>query len=229
MYVSTGAAKVDRADACAASPVGKAQSDAQRQANLQSSVVFEPTTSKGNDGKVVSQNPTGGAQATPQSTVVLTVGEYTAPPTTTPTTARRRPPPRPGRDRAPTGRALARWYEANGRHDLPWRATRDRWLVLVSEVMLHQTQAPRVAQVYDAFVAQFPTPAATGGRGPGRGDRGVGPARLPAPRPLAVGSGRAHRRPTVGPTTCASSPASAATPRPRSRRRSTTPTRSASR
>jgi A/G-specific adenine glycosylase len=63
--------------------------------------------------------------------------------------------------RAATGRALACWYESNGRHELPWRATRDRWLVLVSEVMLHQTQAPRVAQVYDAFVARFPTPAVT--------------------------------------------------------------------
>ena len=62
--------------------------------------------------------------------------------------------------RASTGRALTRWYETHGRHDLPWRATRDPWLVLVSEVMLHQTQAPRVAQVYDAFVARFPTAAA---------------------------------------------------------------------
>jgi A/G-specific adenine glycosylase len=63
-------------------------------------------------------------------------------------------------------RALERWYLEHGRHDLPWRATRDRWLVLVSEVMLHQTQAPRVAQVYDAFVAQFPTPAATAAASP---------------------------------------------------------------
>jgi A/G-specific adenine glycosylase len=63
--------------------------------------------------------------------------------------------------RAETGRALARWYDSNGRHELPWRATRDRWMVLVAEVMLHQTQAPRVAQVYDAFVARFPTPAVT--------------------------------------------------------------------
>jgi A/G-specific adenine glycosylase len=63
--------------------------------------------------------------------------------------------------RAATGRALASWYETHGRHCLPWRATRDPWLVLVSEVMLHQTQAPRVAQVYDAFVAQFPSPAVT--------------------------------------------------------------------
>lgn len=62
--------------------------------------------------------------------------------------------------------ALERWYLEHGRHSLPWRATRDRWLVLVSEVMLHQTQAPRVAQVYDAFVAQFPTPAATAAASP---------------------------------------------------------------
>lgn len=66
-----------------------------------------------------------------------------------------------------TASALARWYEQNGRHDLPWRATRDRWLVLVSEVMLHQTQAPRVALVYDSFVAQFPTPALTAAASPG--------------------------------------------------------------
>lgn len=63
--------------------------------------------------------------------------------------------------RATSGRALATWYEAHGRHGLAWRATRDPWLVLVSEVMLHQTQAPRVAQVYGAFVARFPTPAVT--------------------------------------------------------------------
>jgi A/G-specific adenine glycosylase len=65
-----------------------------------------------------------------------------------------------------TGRALKRWYKAHGRHGLPWRATRDRWLILVSEVMLHQTQAPRVALVYDAFVEKFPTPAATAAAGP---------------------------------------------------------------
>jgi A/G-specific adenine glycosylase len=62
---------------------------------------------------------------------------------------------------------LGRWYRAHGRHTLPWRATRDRWLVLVSEVMLHQTQAPRVAPQYDAFVARFPTPGATAAERPG--------------------------------------------------------------
>jgi A/G-specific adenine glycosylase len=61
---------------------------------------------------------------------------------------------------------LAPWYREHGRHALPWRASRDRWTVLVSEVMLHQTQASRVATVFDAFTAEFPTPAATAAAGP---------------------------------------------------------------
>ncbi len=44
--------------------------------------------------------------------------------------------------------------------DLPWRATTDPWLVLVSEVMLQQTQAPRVVEPFGRFAARFPTPAA---------------------------------------------------------------------
>ena len=43
---------------------------------------------------------------------------------------------------------------------LPWRATRDPWAVLVSELMLQQTQASRVVAPYEAFLARFPTPAA---------------------------------------------------------------------
>jgi A/G-specific adenine glycosylase len=62
---------------------------------------------------------------------------------------------------------LARWYEAQGRHDLPWRATRDPWAILVAEVMLHQTQVARVAAVYDGFVKRFPTPATMADAGPG--------------------------------------------------------------
>ena len=62
---------------------------------------------------------------------------------------------------------LAAWYREHGRHALAWRASRDRWTVLVSEVMLHQTQVPRVAAVFDAFMAEFPTPAATAAAGPG--------------------------------------------------------------
>jgi A/G-specific adenine glycosylase len=63
--------------------------------------------------------------------------------------------------------ALADWYRAHGRHELAWRMTRDRWQVLVSEVMLHQTQVPRVAAAWPAFIGRFPTPAAAAEAGPG--------------------------------------------------------------
>ena len=53
-----------------------------------------------------------------------------------------------------------RWYEEHGRHELPWRGTRDRWTVLVSEVMLQQTQVARVLAVWPEFIGRFPTPHA---------------------------------------------------------------------
>jgi A/G-specific adenine glycosylase len=43
--------------------------------------------------------------------------------------------------------------------DLPWRNTRDPWAVLVSEVMLQQTQVPRVIPKWFAFLEEFPTTA----------------------------------------------------------------------
>ena len=55
-------------------------------------------------------------------------------------------------------RGLARWYEASGRHDLPWRATAEPWAILVSEVMLQQTQVTRVAGRWEAFLARWPSP-----------------------------------------------------------------------
>lgn len=48
-------------------------------------------------------------------------------------------------------------YREHGRHDLPWRLTRDPYAVLVSEVMLQQTQVSRVITKYEAFLAEFPT------------------------------------------------------------------------
>ena len=48
------------------------------------------------------------------------------------------------------------WYAAEHR-DFPWRRTTDPYAVLVSEVMLQQTQASRVADRYPAFLARFPT------------------------------------------------------------------------
>jgi A/G-specific adenine glycosylase len=56
--------------------------------------------------------------------------------------------------------ALLSWYPGAGRHDLPWRHTRDPWAVLVSELMLQQTQVSRVIPKYQAFMAAFPTVAA---------------------------------------------------------------------
>lgn len=50
-------------------------------------------------------------------------------------------------------------YRHNGRR-LPWRATRNPWHILVSEVMLQQTQVERVIPKYRAFLARFPDPAA---------------------------------------------------------------------
>ncbi len=52
--------------------------------------------------------------------------------------------------------ALAAWYEVNGRHDLPWRQARDPYAVLVSELMLQQTQVDRVIPYYLAWLARWP-------------------------------------------------------------------------
>ena len=53
-------------------------------------------------------------------------------------------------------RRVSRWYSGQGR-DLPWRRTRDPYAVLVSEVMLQQTQVSRVVPAYRAFLSRFPT------------------------------------------------------------------------
>ena len=51
--------------------------------------------------------------------------------------------------------ALLGWYERE-RRPLPWRQTRDPYELLVSEVMLQQTQAGRVVPFYERFLARFP-------------------------------------------------------------------------
>jgi A/G-specific adenine glycosylase len=53
-------------------------------------------------------------------------------------------------------RGLLDWFRGNAR-DLPWRNTRDPYAVLVSEVMLQQTQVDRVIPYYERFLKQFPT------------------------------------------------------------------------
>ncbi len=54
-------------------------------------------------------------------------------------------------------REVWQYYEAHGRHDLPWRATTDPYRTLVSEVMLQQTQVERVLPKYQTFLKHFPT------------------------------------------------------------------------
>ena len=53
-------------------------------------------------------------------------------------------------------KALLEWFEEHGR-DLPWRRTRDPYAILVSEVMLQQTQVARVIPRYLAFLERWPT------------------------------------------------------------------------
>src|SRR4051812_29871944 len=54
------------------------------------------------------------------------------------------------------GRRLRSWYRLNAR-DLPWRKTRSSYEVLVSELMLQQTQVSRVVTKYGEFLQRFPT------------------------------------------------------------------------
>lgn len=58
--------------------------------------------------------------------------------------------------RAGLGDALLAWGDENLRV-LPWRQTRDPWRVLVSELMLQQTQVPRVVPAYRRFLERFPS------------------------------------------------------------------------
>ena len=53
-------------------------------------------------------------------------------------------------------RILLAWFAEHGR-DLPWRRTRDPYAILVSEVMLQQTQVERVIPRYLAWLARWPT------------------------------------------------------------------------
>ncbi len=62
------------------------------------------------------------------------------------------PPPR----RQWFRRRLLAWYRANGR-TLPWRETSDPYHILVSEVMLQQTQVDRVLPKYHEWLSKYPS------------------------------------------------------------------------
>lgn len=83
-------------------------------------------------------------------------------PVVMPASRKRTPRPEPAIPTVPPERleavhdALLGWYERVGR-DLPWRRTRDPYAILVSEIMLQQTQVDRVIPKYHQFLAAFPT------------------------------------------------------------------------
>jgi A/G-specific adenine glycosylase len=54
-------------------------------------------------------------------------------------------------------RTVLAYYRRFGRHDLPWRKTKNPYRILVSEIMLQQTQVPRVIDKYTQFLRAFPT------------------------------------------------------------------------
>ena len=56
--------------------------------------------------------------------------------------------------------ALLNWFDAHGRHDLPWQCSDNPYAVWVSEIMLQQTQVKTVLQYFPRFMARFPNVAA---------------------------------------------------------------------
>src|ERR1700745_2097844 len=63
-------------------------------------------------------------------------------------------PPSP--DRRRFRQRLLAWYRRHGR-DLPWRKTSDPYEILVSEIMLQQTQVDRVLPKYREWLTKYPT------------------------------------------------------------------------
>ena len=74
-----------------------------------------------------------------------------------PRAVRKKPAPLPDpANRQWFRRRLLQWYGRHGR-DLPWRQTRDPYRILVSEVMLQQTQVDRVLPKYQEWLEKYPT------------------------------------------------------------------------
>jgi A/G-specific adenine glycosylase len=64
-------------------------------------------------------------------------------------------PPIPVDSAAAFRQKLHRWFRRHAR-DLPWRTTRDPYRILISELMLQQTQVSRVLDFYRRFLKRFP-------------------------------------------------------------------------
>lgn len=55
-------------------------------------------------------------------------------------------------------RTVRAYHRGHGRHSLPWRKTHDPYAILVSEIMLQQTQVDRVIPYFERWMKRFPTP-----------------------------------------------------------------------
>src|SRR5688500_20362638 len=55
--------------------------------------------------------------------------------------------------------AILPWFDAHGRHELPWQSEPTPYRVWISEVMLQQTQVETVKPYFERFVARFPDAA----------------------------------------------------------------------
>lgn len=62
--------------------------------------------------------------------------------------------------RHPVATRVLAWFDAHGRHDLPWQKNPTAYRVWVSEVMLQQTQVATVIPYFTRFMARFPTVSA---------------------------------------------------------------------
>jgi A/G-specific adenine glycosylase len=81
------------------------------------------------------------------------------------------------------------FYKRHGRHDMLWRHTDDPYRILVSEIMLQQTQVNRVAVKYPEFIAAFPDAAAL--------------ARAPQSAVIAAWQGMGYNRRAIALKKCA--------------------------
>lgn len=55
-------------------------------------------------------------------------------------------------------REIIKFHEQYGRKNLPWRKTRDPYVILVSEILLRKTTARQVERIFDAFFSKYPNP-----------------------------------------------------------------------
>ena len=103
---------------------------------------------------------------------------YEMPRSMTPATQRARTPlaalPRAAPIAGRFRQRLLTWYRRHGR-DLPWRKTDDPYHILVSEIMLQQTQVDRVLPKYAEWLEKYPSleALADGARARGDADRGI--------------------------------------------------------